>query len=171
MDVRPGMNREMGKGRKPLPGQVAELRGTRRRANRGAPSFDSTAKCEPPEHLSPPALAAWRELAPILEKAGLLNEAYAWTFAALCDAWARWVGACQACDQLGGCEITSNDKGNEYMHPAATLRMAAEKSLHRWLGEFGLSPLARSKVTADPKQAQTTLRTFGAPSFKQGRAG
>lgn len=105
-----------------------------------------------PRGLSSAARRLWRELAPKLEKLGLLTETDGPLFEALCEAWARYQEArrryrrvIRAVDPVNG--MTTIRKAEVSVEKAeAALRMLA--------AEFGLTPASRGRldVAAEPSE-------------------
>lgn len=93
-------------------------------------------KC--PSWLDKEAKKIWRQLAPKLEKQGLLTENDGPLFSAYCEAYSRWKRTTEAL------------RGMDPADPAyRKVAITAEKALHemRLIGqEFGLSPASRSRL-------------------------
>jgi P27 family predicted phage terminase small subunit len=129
------------RGPRPQPTALRVLRGNpgKRPLNADEPKPALIESLAPPEWLDPTAADAWRELAPKLQKLGLLTELDQQRFAMLCSHWSRWRRLCEA-DSMG----TDHTK-------AGLLRREAE-IVARLSAAFGLDPVSRVglKVGAGP---------------------
>ncbi len=90
------------RGPRPQPTALRVLRGNpgKRPLNADEPKPASIASIAPPVWLDPTAAEAWRELAPRLQKLGLLTELDQQRFSMLCIHWSRWRRLCEA-DPMG----------------------------------------------------------------------
>lgn len=96
---------------------------------------------ECPEWLDDVAKAKWRELAPKLEKAGLLTEVDGEAFAVLCLHWSNIVHAQERIRKEG---LLVAGKRN----PAAGLLKDASDQFRRYCCLFGLNPTDRARLKA-----------------------
>lgn len=104
---------------------------------------------EMPKDLDRYGKQAWRRLAPILERLGLLTEADLETFVAYCEAYSRYVRAVQRYRKV--VKQVDPIEGIDIIRRAELSVEKAEHSL-RLLGiEFGLSPAARSRLSVEMK--------------------
>lgn len=135
------------KGRKPKPTQLKVVQGTFRpdRAPQNEPKPRPIAPGCPPE-IGDDAREVWFEIAPSLEKLGLLTEVDGPAFAMLCEAQARYR---LAQERL---RIILSKIGRNPAKHLKTVRMAevsvekAEHSFRLLASEFGLSPAARTRL-------------------------
>jgi P27 family predicted phage terminase small subunit len=91
---------------------------------------------EPPAYLTEYALEEWRRLAPELHALGLLMELDLTTFAVYCDAVAQWRRATEGLAAAGG----------DPTCPLMRVVQDAGRHLLKVAGEFGLTPVARSRI-------------------------
>ena len=143
------------RGRPRKPTELKRLEGNRghRPLNDNEPKPDAD-KVKCPTWLMPEAKKEWRRLAPMLIKMGLLTNADVQTFAGYCESYARWKEADQKLTELGSTSETS--RGYETQSVWVNI---AQKNLHQMkeLGnEFGLSPVARSRLSAKAKDDSTS---------------
>jgi len=128
-----------------VPTKLKVLRGTARsdRMPRNEPKPQPIAPSRP-AGLSAAARRLWDELAPRLERLGLLTEVDGPMLEALCEAWARyqmakrrWRRVVRTVDPVAGIST---------IRTAETLLDRAEQSVRHFAAEFGLSPSARAKL-------------------------
>lgn len=100
----------------------------------------------PPEWLGDEAKAVWKQMAPALQKAGLLTVLDVAAFTCLCQCAAEIEIASKILKQDGHV-ITSGDKGYKQQHPAVGMLRSAWRMLLSFAGEFGLTPASRQKAT------------------------
>jgi P27 family predicted phage terminase small subunit len=98
-----------------------------------------------PPWLDRRAKAHWRQLAPILERNGLLTEADGDAFAQYCATWSLW-RRCIAQIAAEGVVITGHRKAPR-KHPSLTPLGQAERTLLALGPRFGLDPLSRSRMS------------------------
>ena len=125
------------KGRKPKPTALKILAG--KPGHRPLPKFEPKPAgiAMMPQWLNPVASMVWEELAPGLQKVGLLTSADAEQFGQLCTLIA---------------EYRANTAG---MH---TNRMSLMKSL---FAEFGMGPSSRTRISVPKKDGDQEERFFG----------
>ena len=102
----------------------------------------------PPDVLSKEALAEWDRLSPYLLRTGLITEADRAAFAAYCQAYGRWIEAERVVATQGECY--TSDKGNIVQNPWLWVANRALEQMYKFLGEFGLTPSSRSKLSINP---------------------
>jgi P27 family predicted phage terminase small subunit len=152
------------KGRKPVPTNLKILRGNpgKRPLKKDEPKPGAPIVLQPPEHLSPGAVAEWERMAPALLQLGLLTELDIPAFEGYCEAYAEWKEAKNFARRVPGVVKTTSkgknkngeDKGggNIIPHPAKGLMNTAFKIWREFLSEFGMTPSSRSRVSATPKE-------------------
>jgi len=101
-----------------------------------------------PGHLGAEARAEWQRLAPMLVQLGLLSTLDRTAFAAYCQAWAHHVEAEEMLASSGTTMTTSN--GQIIVSPWMRVSRQAVETLARLLGEFGLTPAARTRINTTP---------------------
>ena len=124
------------------------IKGTaRRKSTKHVPDFPA-ATVEPPENLTPGALAHWTRLAPLLADAGVLKISDRTALRMLCESLAD-VDMADAELRAGGMTQTT-PQGTAIPSPWVAIRRNAERFAHRLMGEFGLLPSSRSRIRTDP---------------------
>jgi len=123
-----------------------------KRALKAEPMPASAAEIpEPPPFLSAYGREEWARLSPELYRLGLLTIVDVNAFAAYCQAYSRWRLAEEA---LADGELVTADqrtrkrrvmKENPLVHIAA----AAAKDMISYAGQFGLTPVARSRISLE----------------------
>lgn len=101
-----------------------------------------------PRHLTAEARAEWDRLAPVLMRLKLLTRLDRAAFAAYCQAWARHVEAEEQLAKASALAFTAS--GYPIINPWATISKQAVDQMARFLGEFGLTPAARTRINAGP---------------------
>lgn len=117
----------------------------------------------PPPHLRGEALAEWgRKTAALLEM-GILAETDANALTRYCDAWARYVEATLEVEKrglvvmAGAKEITRKDGsvekvgGHPMQNPWLPIANKASDQMYRLEAEFGLTPVARERLSVKGK--------------------
>jgi len=139
--------------RTPTPLKV--VRGTQRpdRANPAEPRPEplSVDAAHPPRwlKLSPLAKRAWRDIAPLLISMRVLTSADLVALSLLCDSLATIVTAKEHVAEHGATYETRGEGGSLMIrkHPAVEIHAEASRFAKAMLGEFGMTPAARSKVS------------------------
>jgi P27 family predicted phage terminase small subunit len=116
-----------------------------------------------PAHLSAEAKSEWRRITKHLEKLGLISEIDRAALAGYCTAWGDYVWAeqriaalnAEAGDKTGERgRIWDTPSGYKQISVPMQIRNRALEMMAKFLVEFGMSPAARSRVTAsDPQMA------------------
>lgn len=148
------------------PSHLKVVRGTERkdRANPAEPKVGiAPFNVRPPAwlELSPLAHRAWHDLVPLLRGMGVLTRADRVALSLLCEALASYVTARQIVAKVGSTYETSSETGGTMIraHPVVAMGAESVRFAKTMLGEFGLTPAARSKVSQvgsskkDPVQA------------------
>ncbi len=124
------------RGRKPKPMALKILEGERhQRINFNEPVLP-TSNLDPPTWLRAEAVEHWRELAPMLSKAGLLSEGDRHGLAMMCDDYRKIVAD----------PDVENSK--------------ARDRYRRMLTEFGLTPSSRSRIRSTVERPKDALEEF-----------
>ena len=117
----------------------------------------------PPAFLTEYAKTEWRRLAPKLYDLGLLTHIDRGAFAAYCEAWSTFKQANQEINHapelvvpVGMKKTITRKKGGEVVethtvgalttHPWLWVRNQAMQQMHKFLVEFGLTPMSRSRL-------------------------
>lgn len=152
-------------GRKALPANVHVLRGNPSKKSAAA-LLDEQVRppvaippC--PSHFSPEAKAEWKRITKHLELLGLVTEIDRAALAGYCTAWGDYVWAerriaeinTEAKDKTGESgRIWGLATGYKQISVPMQIRNRALELMVKFLGEFGMSPAARSRVTASDPQ-------------------
>jgi P27 family predicted phage terminase small subunit len=126
-----------------------------------------------PASLRGEALSEWERIAPHLAKLGLISQIDRAALAAYCTAWGDFVWAENRVAALNDAARELGDKTGEHgriwdtpsgykqISVPLQIRNRAMEVMAKFLAEFGMSPAARSRVTAsDP---QVSLPGFDEP--------
>lgn len=143
------------RGRRPKPTELKLIEGNpgkrRLKANEPKPAR-AMPTC--PAHLSPTAKAEWKRLGRQLHTLGLLSELDRAALAAYCQAYGRWA---EAEKKLKETPLLLKTPAG-YVQPSPWLSVANKQLelMLRFMGELGLSPASRSRVTTTPSLAPTS---------------
>lgn len=137
------------RGRKPVPTALRLVTGNqgKRPFNQHEPKPRVTVPtC--PAHLSPSAKAEWKRLGQTLHQLGVISELDRAAFAAYCQAYGRWVEAERKLRETPA--LLRTPAG--YVQPSPWLAIANKnlELMHKFMTELGLSPVSRSRVSAQP---------------------
>lgn len=139
------------RGRKPTP---SALKG-RRREDEPVPP-DALPRC--PAHLSAVARKEWRRLVKPLHDMGVLSTTDRAALAAYCQAWARWV---EAEEQLQKTPVLlKTPSGYVQQSPWLSVANKQLEIMGRYMGELGLTPASRSRVSAGQNGSSEPLVLF-----------
>ena len=148
-------------GRKPVPTAIKLLRG-----NPGKRPLNSREAAPPvavpacPGHLATEAKREWRRTGRQLAQHGLLTVIDRAAFAAYCQAWARWLDAEDKLREFG--VVIKGAKGGLVPSPYLRIAEVAIHQMHKLLVEFGMTPSARSRIAAAPREdSADDVRFFG----------
>jgi P27 family predicted phage terminase small subunit len=104
-----------------------------------------------PRHLNGEAKKEWRRLVVTLVDLGLYTEVDRAALAMYCQAWGRWVEAERRLSIEG--PVLISDKGNYYQNPYLHVANRAWEEMRKMLGEFGLTPASRCRLSvAQPEE-------------------
>ena len=155
------------RGPRPKPTAVLRLAGSRR-------ADEPLRRVEPKPELGAPnpatwlkgeALREWKRVAPELERTGVLALIDRSALIGHCEAWADFVTATRRVHAEG--MTSTGSQGQQVPHPCLKAKAEASMRLIRYAQELGLSPSARSRIVAAPKEAPTDPLT----KFNARRAG
>ena len=133
-------------GRPPLPTPIKlMLGGQYRKLNPDEPKVKGVARC--PKNLPLEARKHWRRIAGTLEPLGLLSPADGDCFTLLCVALSRWHKAQEQINKLGEVVVF---RQRPIQNPWCVVAHAAEATILKMAGEFGLTPSARTRLFASP---------------------
>ena len=102
-----------------------------------------------PGHLNPAAAAEWRRVAKALQRAGVLTAFDRAALAAYCQAWGRWVEAEEKLRETP--PLVRTPSGYVQQSPWLSIANKQLELMGRYMTELGMTPAARSRVTADPR--------------------
>lgn len=147
------------KGRKPRPTHLKLVTGNpgKRPLNRAEPKPAAAGLPQPPAELSGDARNEWRRVAQQLHQAGLLATLDRAALAAYCQAFARWRQAERALaamaekDAVTGGLLIKTSNGNAIQNPLVGIANKAAAAMVRYAAEFGMTPSARSRIEAAPR--------------------
>ncbi len=146
-------------GRKPKPTQLKLVTSNpgKRKVN-GKEAKAKAAIPVPPAHLTADAVEEWNRVATELFNLGILSEIDRAALAAYAMAYGRWVQAERAIakmaekDQLTGGLMIKTSNGNAIQNPLVGTANKAAADMMRYAAEFGMTPSARSRISAEPPQ-------------------
>ena len=109
---------------------------------------------EPPSFITGYAADEWWSVAPELHRLGLLTRVDVASLAAYCQAYGHWRTAEEALarmadrdEHMHGLLIKTVD-GNVRRNPLVKIAADAAEDMLRFAGEFGLTPVARTRLAA-----------------------
>lgn len=163
---------DMTKGRKALPAAAHLLSGNASKLTEAElkQRFDAETRLrieiglpKPPAFLSAGAVEEWRRLGPELMRLGLISDLDLAAFAGYCQSYSEWADLSERV-KTGGYDsmIDQTPNGFKQMSALVQLRNKAAEQMHRFMGEFGLTPASRAKFTAVSAQ----LNLFGRDNDK-----
>jgi P27 family predicted phage terminase small subunit len=140
----------------PTPSYLKLLRGNPgRRRVPPEPQPEIAPECPaPPSFLGPYGREEWQRVGPGLHAVGLLTVLDVMPLAAYCNAYQTWRTAVEVLDRMaqtnpltGGLLIKTTD-GNPRRNPVMKIAADSANAMLRYAGEFGLTPVARSRLGA-----------------------
>ena len=149
---------------KPVPTALRKLRGNP--SKRPLPKNEAQPRqgipsC--PRHIQGEGRKEWRRTAKELADCGLLTFVDRAALAAYCQAWARWVQAEDVLRKAG--VLTKTPNGMLVQSPMLAIANRAMDQMRAFLGEFGMTPAARTRIKAEPKPPEEdpldALRDYG----------
>ena len=139
-------------GRRPTPTPILRLHGSRRAdARKGEPQPELGAP-DCPSWLDDEAKAAWEDIAPQLERMGVLTRIDKRALARYCDAWMRWRAAVDFIKRHGDTYPLKDESGRtKYLQqfPQVSIANKLATELLRLEQEFGMTPSARTRIQVD----------------------
>ncbi len=114
-----------------------------------------------PRWLDGYARSEWRRIVPILEGLGVLTEVDGAALAGYCAAYSLW-RRCHEEISKGGL-LQLGHRGVERRHPLLITLRQAEMSMKAFIEAFGMTPLARSRLSLPPAPAEDECRRCGMP--------
>lgn len=145
-------------GRKPKPTKLKLLQGNpgKRPLNDAEPQ-PATGAPRCPSWLDSVAKAKWKNVAPELERIGVLTKIDGAALAAYCKNYSRWVAAEKVLTKLGTTYESETATG-KIIRPRPDLKIAEEamRQMRAFATEFGLTPSSRSRLKGTAGQIATS---------------
>jgi len=134
-------------GRRPTPTKLKVLTGNpgRRPLNHAEPRPEPALPACLAE-LSDAAKQEWKRVGKDLQRLGLLSSIDRAGLAAYCEAWAQWLEAISAVQHSGA--VVKAPSGYPILNPHLAVANQAYGRMKAMLIEFGMTPAARSRITA-----------------------
>jgi len=134
------------RGRKPKPANLTLISGSGHNGSRLRRPANSIPTC--PAHLNPTAKAEWKRLAGEMHRLGIVSQLDRAALAAYCQAYGRWTEAEKKLKETPA--LIKLPSG--YIQPSPWLGIANKQLelMHKFMGELGLSPVSRSRVSKLP---------------------
>ena len=157
------------RGPKPKPTRLKLLSGTARkhRLTAGEPTVAASVP-DAPAHLTDAALTEWRRVTDEMAQTGLLTALDRGALAAYAQAYGRWVAAETALARMAARDavteglIIRTKAGNAIQNPLVGAANKAMADMVRYAAEFGLTPSARTRVSAtSASDADDPFAQFG----------
>lgn len=140
------------KGRKPLPNGVKALRG---QSGSGI-AITEIPIC--PRTLSAESKKIWKSVVPLLSRYQIATQADVSALSVLCDLLSTIDKCNQDLNTRGLVLMTPS--GHEVPNKFWRIKLAAQTQLIRLLTEFGLTPVSRARIAAEPEQTKDELEAF-----------
>jgi P27 family predicted phage terminase small subunit len=151
----------MSRGNPPVPFVVAKLKGfPGKQAKRNPPPEPTILpQCpEAPSYLPDYGKEEWDRVAPGLWAIGLLSVLDTTALAAYCAAYAMWRRASEELDSL---TVEAKTTGDLRRHPLIKVVADAASDMVRFSGEFGLTPIARERISRGHREPPSPSKFAG----------
>ena len=112
---------------------------------------------KPPVYLSNYAKMEWKRSARVLVDARILHRMDLPAFEAYCDSYSTWRQANDILKKTG--LVVVNQAGFEVAHPAVVIARNSKDQMNKFGAEFGLNPMARSRIPKLPEESRVSLAT------------
>jgi P27 family predicted phage terminase small subunit len=154
-------------GRKPKPTALRLVGGNA--GKRPLPKNEAVvalAEPTPPAFLCDDAKVEWGRVCSVLYSAGLMTELDRAALAAYCAAYGRWAQAERAInrmaskDEINAALMIKTSNGNAIQNPLVGIANKAKSDMVRYAAEFGMTPSARSRVTATENEKEDPGEKF-----------
>lgn len=140
------------RGPKPAPTYLQIVRNARpNRINKAEAKIRPSELPYPPDFLSEEAIREWNRVSTRLYDAGLLTHVDSTALAAYCQAFGRWERAERQLREDGKLVVTTQHN-NQIPNPLLGIANRAMHDCMRYAAELGMTPSARSRVTARPPE-------------------
>ena len=108
-----------------------------------------------PSHLNSAARTEWKRITPQLATLGLISELDRSALAAYCQAYGRWAEAERMIAKHG--TIIKHPNGSLMTSPFLNVANKAIEQMYKYLIEFGLTPVSRTRVSAPQSKEDDAL--------------
>jgi P27 family predicted phage terminase small subunit len=144
------------RGRRPKPTSLKRLEGNPgKRALNDSEPRPRIVLPRPPAHLSDEEKEKWKSIVRELHPLGLVTVLDLDQLSIYCVLWMRWVKAERMVREKG--EIIKTAAGNIIQNPYLSIANRTLDQLNKLGAEFGMTPSARSRVKAEPPDAEHEL--------------
>lgn len=144
---------------KPLPTQLKVFRGTAQKCRTNPlepkPKTDNIIM---PGHLSPQAVAQWKNIVELLKSCGVMTNVDVILLGVLCEAYAKWIEANEKLNKTG--LVIKNKDGTPVQSPYLAISNRALDQVRSLCIEFGMSPSSRSRIVTQPMPIQNEFDDF-----------
>jgi P27 family predicted phage terminase small subunit len=149
----------MGKrGPKPLPTADKRLRGTLEKSRQAPDELELPPGCpNPPTSLIGDGRELWRDCAPVLAERGVLSNSDRASFEAMCRAFQSARDAEKELAKEG--RVIPGERGN-VINPWEKIAIQRWAEVVRFSAEFGLTPAARSRISAPDQKKKDPAEGF-----------
>jgi len=152
------------RGPKPTPTNIKKLTANpgQRPLPRNEPKPRSR-RPKPPAHLNEDAAAEWARVADELDAIGILSGLDRAALGAYCQAYGRWAQAERALAKMSNQAdglIIKTVSGNMIQNPLVGVANKAMSDMVRYAAEFGMTPSARSRVSASEDNDEDAAAEF-----------
>lgn len=151
------------RGRKPHPTHLKLVKGDPGRGRRPINKNEAhpeRALPKPPAHLQDEAKVEWGRVVDELYNLGLLTNLDRAALGAYCQAYARWATAEEALARMAAKDpvtqglLIQTKQGNAIQNPLVGAANKAAADMVRYAAEFGMTPSARSRISAEKRQEE-----------------
>lgn len=157
----------MGRGRKPEPSALRQLRGNpgKRPLPVGEPK-PSGALPKPPVHLTHEGLAEWERVCGELHRIGVVTCVDRAVLGAYCTVYQRWIDAESHIDDL----ICQTPNGFYSPNPYIAIANKALELMYKYMQDLGLTPSSRVKLATGQPTEGDMLDQFITAGKRKGTA-
>ena len=148
-------------GTKPKPTALKLIEGNKgKRTHQKKEAVIALCEPTPPAFLCDDAKVEWGRVCSALFSAGLMTELDRAALSAYCAAYGRWAQAERAINAMAGKDginaalLIKTKEGNAIQNPLVGIANKARADVVRFAAEFGMTPSARTRVTATPDDTQ-----------------
>lgn len=154
----------MAKGRKPKPSHLRLVTGNagKRPFNQAEPK-PRRERPSAPAHVSEKARETWGHVVSLLDDMGVLTKPDVMALEMLCEAYADYLAARSELKAFGtNYYQTTNATGGvmHRAHPAVAVMQDADRRIKAWLGEFGMTPSARTRVHGEGSEQEDPAEAY-----------